>query len=187
MSWLDVIVLIVVGYSVVAGFTGGFARVGVGFVATLLGILFGFWFYGVAGGWIADYVSSRPVANLIGFLIVFLLFAVAGAIVGRALAKLFRWVGLSWLDRLLGAGFGVLRGALMAIAFVTVVLAFAPTPPPPSIVQSKTLPYVVGASSVLAWVTPHEVKDAFQETKQKVQKIWQDHTQQRSDFKRRDG
>lgn len=172
MSWLDILVVAIVGYSALTGFNGGIARVGIGFVATVLGILFGFWFYGVAGSHVADYVSSRGIANLLGFLLVFGAFVLAGAIVGRILAKLFKWVGLSWLDRLLGAAFGVLRGAVIAVALVTVILAFAPTPPPQSIVQSKTLPYVIDTSSVLSSVTPHEVKDAFRETRERVKKMW---------------
>ena len=180
MSWLDILVLVIVGYSVIAGFSGGIARVGVGFAATILGILFGFWFYGVAGSHVADYVSSRSIANLLGFLLVFGLFVLAGAVVGRVLGKLFKWVGLSWLDRLLGAAFGFLRGAVVAVALVTVILAFAPTPPPPSIVQSKTLPYVIDTSSVLSAVTPHEVKDAFRETKEKVKKMWSDRVQHKT-------
>lgn len=174
MSWIDIVVLVIVGWSVIAGFQGGIARAGIGFAATILGIVFGFWFYGVAGAYLADYISSRAFANLLGFLLVFSLFVVAGAIVGRVLAKLFRWVGLSWLDRFLGACFGALRGAVIAVALVTVILAFAPVPPPPSIVQSKTLPYVIDTSSVLSAVTPHEVKDAFRETRQKVKKMWSD-------------
>jgi membrane protein required for colicin V production len=177
MSWLDIVVVVIVGYSVLAGFSGGFARVGVGFAATVLGIICGFWFYGIAAAHVADYVSSRGVANLIGFLLVFGAFVLAGALVGRILANLFKWVGLSWLDRLLGAAFGFVRGAVIAVALVTVILAFAPVPPPPSIVQSKTLPYVIDTSSVLAAVTPHEVKDAFRETKEKVKKMWEDHVQ----------
>jgi len=177
MSWLDIVVVVIVGYSVIAGFSGGFARVGVGFAATVLGIICGFWFYGIAAAHVADYVSSRGVANLIGFLLVFGAFVLAGALVGRILANLFKWVGLSWLDRLLGAAFGFVRGAVIAVALVTVILAFAPVPPPASIVQSKTLPYVIDTSSVLAAVTPHEVKDAFRETKEKVKKMWEDHVQ----------
>ncbi len=109
MSWLDVVVFVILGYSIFTGFSGGFARVGVGFAATLLGIICGFWFYGIAAAHVADYVASRGVANLIGFVLVFGTFVLAGAIVGRILASLFKWVGLSWLDRLLGAAFGFLR------------------------------------------------------------------------------
>ena len=186
MSWLDIVVLVIIGYSVFTGFSGGFARVGVGFIATVLGIFFGFWSYGIAAEHVADYVSSRSMVNFLGFVIVFTLFVIAGAIVGRVLANIFKWVGLSWADRLLGAGFGFVRGAFIAVAFVTVALAFAPAPPPPSIVQSRTLPYIMGTSSVLAAMTPHDVKEAFRETRQKVQKIWDEHMRH-SDFRRREG
>ncbi len=41
-----------------------------------------------------DYVSSRAIANLIGFFVIFFGVLILGAIVGRILAKFFKWVGL---------------------------------------------------------------------------------------------
>lgn len=158
----------------ISGFSAGAARVGVGFIATLVGIFAGFWCYGLAAAHIVDYVNSRALANLIGFLLIFAAVVLLGGLLGRLLAKLFRWIGLSWFDRLLGAAFGFVRGILVAVALVTVLLAFAPMPPPPSIVDSKLLPYVMDASNVLAAATPHEIKDAFRETQEKVKKIWDD-------------
>ena len=174
MNWVDYLLIAIVGFSVISGFSAGAARVGVGFIAAFIGIFAGFWFYGLAAGHIIDYENSRALANLIGFLLIFSGVLVLGALVGRLLANLFRWIGLSWFDRLLGAAFGFVRGILVAVALVTVLLAFAPMPPPASIVESKMLPYVMDASNVLAAATPHEIKDAFRETKDKVKKIWDD-------------
>lgn len=174
MNWVDYTLLVIVGCSVLTGFSAGAARVGVGFIAAFVGIFAGFWFYGLAAAHIVDYVNSRALANLIGFLLIFTAVLVLGALVGRLLASLFRWIGLSWFDRLLGAAFGFVRGVLVTVALVTVLLAFAPAPPPPSIVESRMLPYVMDASNVLASATPHEIKDAFRETQDKVRKIWDD-------------
>ncbi len=174
MNWIDLLLLLVVGVSVLSGFMAGFARVSVGFAATLVGIFCGFWFYGIAAAHVLDYVSSRGVANLIGFFAIFGGILMLGAIVGHILAKLFKWVGLSWLDRLLGGAFGLARGALIAVALVTVLLAFAPAPPPASVAESKWLPYMAGVSNVLAAMTPREIKEGFRETKDKAQKIWSD-------------
>ena len=174
MNWVDYLLIAIVALSVLSGFRAGAARVGIGFVATLAGIFAGFWCYGMAAAHIVDYVNSKAIANLIGFFLIFAAVIVLGALIGRLLASLFQWIGLSWFDRLLGAGFGFVRGLLATIALVTVLLAFAPAPPPPSIVESKMLPYVVDASNVLASATPHEIKDAFRETKEKVKKIWDD-------------
>jgi membrane protein required for colicin V production len=176
VNWIDILLVLVIGFSILSGFTAGFARVGVGFIATLLGIFLGFWCYGIAAAYILDYVSSRAIANLIGFFVIFIGVVFVGAVIGHLLAKLFKWIGLSWLDRCLGAGFGFVRGVVIAAALVTVLLAFAPSPPPRSVVDSKLMPYTLDASNFLALLTPREVKDAFRDTKEKVKKTWADHT-----------
>lgn len=176
MNWIDILVVLVIGLSVLSGLMAGFARVGVGFIATILGIFFGFWCYGVAAAYVLDYVSSKAIANLVGFFAIFIGIVLIGAVVGRLLAKFFKWVGLSWFDRILGGAFGLVRGIVMAAALITVLLAFAPQPPPRSVVESKTMPYMIDASNIMAALTPREVKEAFQETKDKVKKIWSEKT-----------
>jgi membrane protein required for colicin V production len=177
VNWIDILLILVIGLSVISGFAAGFARVGIGFIAAIFGIFCGFWFYGIAAEHVLDYVSSKTIANLIGFFVIFFGIVFLGAIVGRILAKFFKWVGLSWFDRVLGGSFGLVRGLLMTMALVTVLLAFAPSPPPRSIVESKTLPYVIDASNLLALMTPHEIKDAFHDAKENVQKKWSEHVQ----------
>jgi membrane protein required for colicin V production len=172
VNWIDILLVLVIAFSVLSGFTAGFARVGVGFIATVVGIFLGFWCYGVAGAYVLDYVSKREIADLIGFFAIFIGVVLVGALIGRLLAKLFKWIGLSWLDRLLGAGIGFIRGVVMAVALITVLLAFAPSPPPRSVVDSKLMPYMLDTSNVLAALTPREVKDAFWDTKEKVKKAW---------------
>ena len=176
MNWIDLMLLVVIGASLLAGFAAGFARVGVGFIAMIAGLFCGFWFYGVAGAYVLDYVSSRAIANLVGFFVIFAGVMMLGAIVGRILAKFFKWVGLSWLDRLLGGAFGLVRGLVIAAGMVTVLLAFAPSPPPGSVVDSKLMPYVISVSGVFAALTPREIKDAFAATKDKVTADWSQHT-----------
>jgi membrane protein required for colicin V production len=184
VTWIDIVLGIVVALSVLSGIRAGFARVGVGFVATLAGIFVGFWFYGIPAAYVRDYVSSKALANLIGFFLIFAAILLLGSLIGRLLAKLFKWIGLSWFDRLLGAAFGFVRGIVIAVAIVTVVLACAPIPPPPSITDSRSMPYVIEASNILAAATPHEIKDAFRETKDKVKQIWSDHLKPKKELHR---
>jgi membrane protein required for colicin V production len=175
LNWIDLVLVLVIASSVLAGFAAGFARVGVGFAAMIVGMFCGFWFYGIVAAYVIDYVTSRAIANLIGFFAILAVVLVLGAIVGTILAKFFKWVGLSWLDRLLGGAAGVVRGFVIAAAMVTVLLAFAPTPPPPSVVDSRLLPYVINVSDVLAALTPREIKDQFYSTKDKVKAVWSAH------------
>jgi membrane protein required for colicin V production len=175
VNWIDLVLILVIASSVLAGFAAGFARVGVGFIAMIVGLFCGFWFYGIVADYVIDYVSSHAMANLIGFFVILVAVLVVGAIVGRILAKFFKWVGLSWLDRLLGGVFGVARGFVIAAGMVTVLLAFAPSPPPRSVVDSKLLPYVINVSELFAALTPREVKDQFYATRDRVRAVWSAH------------
>ncbi|MGH9593474.1 MAG: CvpA family protein, partial [Bryobacteraceae bacterium] len=177
MSLLDLLLAVIVGVSVVSGFVAGFARAGLGFIASIAGVLFGFWFYGVPGAKIHEHVKSVTFSNLLGFLVVFFLFVTVGALLGKLLAKLFKWTGLSWLDRLLGAGFGLVRGSLVALAFVAVLMAFTPKPPPHWMVGSFLLPYAIDASNVCAAVAPRELKDAVHDTMNEIRRAWDEEVQ----------
>ena len=173
MNLLDILLVIIVGSSVVTGFLAGFARVGIGFIATLSGLFFGFWFYWIPGDWLhRNMTNSTTLASLLGFFVVFFGFVMLGAVIGKLLSKLFRWTGLSWLDRLMGAAFGFVRGGLIAIAMVAVLLAFASKPLPNWMIDSKVLPYAIDASDLVAALAPAAVKDAFRESMHDIQKIW---------------
>jgi len=172
LNWIDLVLILLIASSVLAGLSSGFARAGVGFAAMIVGMFCGFWFYGIAAAYVIDYVNSRAIANLIGFFVILTLVLVIGAVVGLILGKLFKWAGLSWLDRLLGGAFGIVRGFIIAAAVATVLVAFAPSPPPPSVVNSRFLPYVINVSDVLAAMTPREIKDSFYAAKDKVKDAW---------------
>lgn len=174
MNWLDIVLIVIIAWSVLAGLARGLARVVVGIGATILAIILAAWFYGSVGAIFQEYVSSRSVANIIGFLIIFIGVLVIGSLIGVMLAKLFKWVGLGWLDRLLGGAVGLLRGVVVAIVLIMVLMAFTPKPPPQSVVNSRLAPYVIDAASVLAGITPKELKDGFWESYEQVKKIWAD-------------
>ncbi len=172
MNAIDIILVLLIGLSVVAGFMSGFSRLIIGLAATIVGIFLGFWFYGLVGDALLPYVHRPEIANAIGFLVVLGVCLAVGALLGKALAALFKWTGLTWLDRFLGGLAGFVRGAIIAVALMTVVLAFAPNPPPRMLIDSRSLPYVMRSATLLAEVTPRELKDAITATQSKVHDMW---------------
>ena len=172
MNWLDIVLIIVVGASVLGGLVKGFARMMVGFIAAIVAVICGMWFYGTAGYYLLPYVSHKGIANLLGFLAIFFGIVLLGAVAGKLLGLIFKWTGLSWLDRLMGVGFGVLRGLLLAVAFVLALMAFSPTKPPDSVVGSRFAPYVIDAAHICAAVAPREVKEGVKESYEKVRRAW---------------
>lgn len=174
MTLLDLLIVVIVAASVVAGSVAGFARVGIGMLALVCGVLFGFWFYGVPAAWVHQWVHSMTASNLIAFFLILFGFLLAGSLLAKLVALFFRWTGLSWLDRLMGGMFGLLRGALMVIAVVAVLMAFAPKPLPNWMVNSKTLPYAVDASHLVSQAAPAGIKNAFRDSLLEIRKAWLD-------------
>ena len=172
MSWLDFIFGILICVSVVGGFTKGFIRIGIGFIAALVGIVLASWFYGTAAGWLLPYVTSPGVANILGFLTVLAIVLTFGSLVSLLLVRIFKLVGLSWLDRLLGGIFGAVRGLLISVALLMILLAFAPARTHDAVVDSYFAPYVMESAHLLSAVTPFELKDGFRKGYEEIKKAW---------------
>ena len=180
LNWLDIVLIVIVAASTAEGVAKGFARVGIGFAAALLGVILSIWFYGSAAYYLRPYVSHDGVANFIGFCIVFTGVVLAGGLIGEALARLFKWAGLSWMDRLLGSAFGVLRGLVAAVALVLILVAFTPQGAPKSVQHSHWAPYLLGAANVVAEFAPRQLKDDFFASYEKLKQLWNEHAPARA-------
>ncbi|MBI4890797.1 MAG: CvpA family protein [Acidobacteria bacterium] len=172
MNWLDILLCVLLAVFVFEGVRQGFARIVVGMAATLLGLLLAAWFYGSAAALLTPYLSSVSLARLAGFLLIFIAIQLAGALLGWLLATIFKWTGLSWLDRGLGALFGAVKAALIGIVLVLIITAFPLKPVPASIATSQAAPYLIGASHILAYLCPRELREGFLTTYDKLRGIW---------------
>src|SRR6478735_2886371 len=159
MNLLDLLLFAMVAGSVIAGIRSGFTRAAFGFVATILGILLGFWFYDIPAGWYSG-MMNKTVANLFGFLTVLFIVGAIGTIAGRLVSGAFKVVGLGFVDRLAGAGFGLVRGAFAVAAAVAVLVAATPRPVPSWMRGSALLPYALGASDLISALAPKALKDS---------------------------
>ena len=172
MNTLDIALLLIVLVSVIAGFASGLARVVIGFFATVLAVILAFWFYGIPAAWFARWFDRGTVASILGFLAVFAAIIAAGSLLSWAVAKILKFTGLSFFDRLAGGAFGVVRGAAIVAALVAILLAFAPKPRPGWIVESTVVPYAVDAAGVFTSLAPYRVRQAFRAGADEVRKVW---------------
>ncbi|MBI1897760.1 MAG: CvpA family protein [Acidobacteria bacterium] len=173
---MDAILAVLLVMSVVMGFTRGFIRIGIGLLATIAGILLAAWFYRLAGIWMEPIFHSRLVANVLAFWIIFALVLWLGVIASWLLGKMIGFTGLTWLDRLLGAGVGAVRGLLLAVMVVMLLVAFTPGKAPGAVVESRSAPYLIEAARLAAALTPYELKDGFRRRYEDIQKLWKDAT-----------
>jgi membrane protein required for colicin V production len=167
MNWLDYVLIAILGYSVLQSLRRGFTREIIGLVAAVAALVLGMWFYGTAASLLRPWISSARGANFAGFLVVVFAVLLAGALIGSIVRRFVKAVGLSFFDRLLGAGFGLIRGSLIAIALLTAFVAFGPRADaktaPNAVVHSQIAPFLLKASSIIVDVAPTELKRSFRQ------------------------
>jgi membrane protein required for colicin V production len=171
LNWLDILILAFLAASIIGGWKEGFIRIGIGFVALILGFLGAAWFYGLAADPLIPYVKSKAVANFLGFQIIFVGVLITGTVIAAVIARVFKLVGLSFVDRGLGAAFGAVRGAVVIVVVTMCLMAFAPPSLPAAVERSQFAPYIFAGSRFLSSMTPYELRHGFNQTFDRIQGI----------------
>ncbi len=118
MTSFDYLVLVIIALSIILSVMRGLLR-------EVLAIL----------GWVAAFyvaktytnqvlpmmpvnIPTEPLRILAAFLVLFLATLLVASLLAIALSAIFKKIGLGWLNRLLGAGFGMVRGLLIVCVLV---------------------------------------------------------------------
>ncbi len=161
MNWADAAIVIVIALSVLMAAASGFFVEIFSLAGVVVGYVLAAWGCYRVGEWFLPYVKTAAIANLAGFLTI--LFAVM--IVAGMAGRLFRWamkeVGLRWVDRLLGAAFGALRGLVIVTVVLMAVAAF--NPDSQALRRSQLASYFLVAGRGASWLAPSELRQRFRE------------------------
>lgn len=159
MNLLDYVLILVVAISVITAAIQGFMYEIWMMAATVVAIGVAAWQYSRAAAWFG-WLGAEEARNFAGFIAVLLLVMLAAALAGRLMRRLLRAAGLGGLDRVMGAGLGLVRGVVLAIVLVFVIMAF---PFSPRLMQSSRLaPDLVWGGRALAQVMPLDLASRFE-------------------------
>jgi membrane protein required for colicin V production len=152
LTWLDIVLLAIVAISALMGLWRGFIVE----VMALLVWALAFWLatrFGPAVAELYATVVDYPTARwLLGYASVFLAALAVGGLATWLLRKLIKGSGLSGSDRILGLGFGLLRGAAVA-CLVVLVAGFTPLPQEAAWREGRLIPgFVSGAQWLQTWL-----------------------------------
>ena len=171
LNALDWIVVLIVVSSVISSVLKGFARETVSLGAVIAGLLLASWFYPQAASLVLAYAKTQDIASLVGFTVIFIGVLLAGAAISYGVSKFIRIVDLQWIDRLLGAAFGFVRGWLVGSVIFLGLTAF---PVHIETVEQAVLgPYLLMSARVLVVVTPTTLKEQFLRGYEQVRKLWE--------------
>jgi membrane protein required for colicin V production len=120
MNYIDIIILIILGLSVLTGFVNGLVKE----VASLAALIFGIWgairFSGFTSGKLYEYFDmSGQYIGIVSFIITFIIIVIVIHFMGMLIDKLMKAVALGFLMKLLGTVFALLKTTLiLSVVFV---------------------------------------------------------------------
>ena len=120
MTVFDGVVLGVIALSMLFAFVRGVTRELIALLAWVVGFFAAVAFTPLVGAWLPDFGENAVVRYLVAFVAILLAALLAGALVAWPLGSVIRKAGLGFVDRFLGAVFGIARGLVLVMAFVLI-------------------------------------------------------------------
>jgi membrane protein required for colicin V production len=122
LNWIDLIMAIVLGSFAVRGFMKGFFRE----LLALVGVFFGLWVallqFVPLGEWLQRRLPlAEPVPYHAAFLALFFGVSLVASAIGWLLQKAARVLLIGWVDALLGLGFGLVKGVMIATVLLFLI------------------------------------------------------------------
>jgi membrane protein required for colicin V production len=118
MPIIDIIIAVALVVSIIVGFVRGFVKESISIATLVIAIWAALYFGPVVGDVSQSWLNSAEMQVWFGRILVFAVILSAGSLLGWGISKLIRLSVLSGFDRLLGSGFGALRGILLVALFV---------------------------------------------------------------------
>ena len=163
-NWLDILLLVIVAITIIIGAIRGFIRQIIGLLAVVVGLVLAAKYYSL-GSEIFKFIRNDVLAQLLGFFLIFVAFLCIGWGINILLAKAIRGPFKS-LNRLLGAGFGLIKGVLICCVVVFGFLIFPINAK--ALEESQISPYCIEIAKAAYIIIPQELKDKFNEAYQEI-------------------
>jgi membrane protein required for colicin V production len=125
LNYIDLIIILLIAWAAYRGFTRGLVVM----VAVIIALILGIWgaakFSNVVANWLTAYMNlSSPYLHLISFTVTFIGIVIGINLVAFLLSKLLDFIALGFINRLLGAAFGIVKMALILSVIFVILNAF---------------------------------------------------------------
>lgn len=118
MTWFDYTVIGIIVLSASLGWWRGLVYEVLSLLGWVVAAIVARLFAAQAAPYMPAALGAEAIRIAAAFAVLFIGTLIIGGIVAWLLSKLVKWVGLGWMDGLLGGLFGVLRGVLVVLALV---------------------------------------------------------------------
>ena len=118
MTWFDYTVIAIAGLSMLLGWWRGLVYEVLSLLGWVAAYLVARMFAADMGSLMPASLGAEAIKTAVAFVLLFVVTLIVSGIVAWLLSKFVKWVGLGWLDGLMGALFGMVRGMLVIVALV---------------------------------------------------------------------
>ena len=124
MNWLDIIILVLLVIPTVMGLKIGLIKAVLSIVGVIIGVVLAGQFYESLGEKLS-FISDPGVAKIVAFALILVVVMIIAGVAAALLKNLVSAMLLGWVNRLGGAVFGFLLGAIFCGAILSVLGSFA--------------------------------------------------------------
>lgn len=136
MDWIDWVIVAVILLSALTGLLRGFVKEVMALTIWGMGLFLSYRYYELTTPYVSQYISDKTGQHIVGFVAIFLVILIIGAIVNGILGAFLRKTGLNGTDRLLGMCFGIARGVfIVSLGLLVINVTLKDT----SIIQASRL------------------------------------------------
>jgi len=148
MTWVDAVVLAVLGLSALLAFSRGLVREVLSLGAWVGAICAAIWALPRVRPQVHQWIGESPWVDPVAFALVFIVSLIVLSIVARLLSNLVRGSVIGGLDRTLGLLFGLVRGvALVILAYIIAGMVVQVDRWPEPVLQARSLPLIYQGAS----------------------------------------
>ncbi len=184
MNWLDIVIAAILLFSGVAALRNGITREIIRLVALAVGVIGSLWFYDQLAVELT-FIDSTALAKFVAFLSILVGCVVLGTLIAWILDKFWGATGLRWFDRLLGGGFGLVRGWIAATVMLLGLVAFVPIKGVErAVAESNLAPMVLHGARAATYLAPATLRRAYSDNFEKVRETWSSATEDKATISR---
>lgn len=121
LHWVDYAIIVVIGISVLTGLFRGFVKELIALGVWVLAIWLAVTYSQLVSSWLISYINDPSVRIAVSFVATLVLTLIAGGLFNAFLSFILHRSGLSGTDRVLGMGFGLVRGLFIVALLMLVV------------------------------------------------------------------
>lgn len=167
IGWLDIVLVVILIGTFIAGSIRGLVKEVVGIVAAIIAFLAAATWYAPVADFLNRSLVGPGIAKFLGFILVFAFVILVGAVASALLSRLMAGP-LKFVNHLFGGIFGLFEGMLICGALVFALMVFPISKE--SLSSSLLAPYCYGLTKTMVGFIPRELKEQFKSAYQDIVK-----------------